>query len=62
MTIKKAAVLGGGNASHTIAADLTLKGLTVNLFEMEQFAGSMSSSSRRVRSRCREWQARAKPG
>jgi len=43
MTIKKAAVLGGGNASHTIAADLTLKGLTVNLFEMEQFAGSMSS-------------------
>ena len=43
MTIKKAAVLGGGNASHTIAADLTLKGLTVNLFEMEQFAGSMST-------------------
>lgn len=37
----KAAVLGGGNASHTIAADLTLKGLSVNLFEMEQFADSM---------------------
>ena len=35
------AVLGGGNASHTIAADLTLKGLTVNMFEMEQFAGNM---------------------
>lgn len=41
MASMKVAVLGGGNASHTIAADLTLKGLTVNLFEMEQFAGSM---------------------
>ena len=39
----KVAVLGGGNASHTIAADLTLKGLKVNMFEMEQFAGSMRS-------------------
>jgi opine dehydrogenase len=37
----KVAVLGGGNASHTIAADLTLKGLVVNLFEMEQFAGAL---------------------
>ncbi|MDD2694533.1 MAG: NAD/NADP octopine/nopaline dehydrogenase family protein [Anaerolineales bacterium] len=37
----KVAVLGGGNASHTISADLTLKGLTVNMFEMEQFAGNM---------------------
>ena len=35
MTLMKVVVLGGGNASHTIAADLTLKGLTVNLFEME---------------------------
>lgn len=41
MTIQKAAVLGGGNASHTIAADLTLKGLDINLFEMGQFADSM---------------------
>ncbi len=41
MKIKTAAVLGGGNASHTIAADLTLKGLSVNLFEMEQFAPAM---------------------
>jgi opine dehydrogenase len=37
----KVAVLGGGNASHTISADLALKGLTVNLFEMEQYASSM---------------------
>jgi opine dehydrogenase len=37
----KIAVMGGGNGSHTIAADLSLKGMTVNMFEMEQFAGSM---------------------
>jgi opine dehydrogenase len=43
MNNMKVAVLGGGNASHTIAADLTLKGLTVNMFEMEQYAGSMRS-------------------
>jgi len=37
----KVAVMGGGNGAHTIAADLTLKGLSVNMFEMEQFASSM---------------------
>ena len=37
----KVAVMGGGNGSHTIAADLSLKGLTVNMFEMPQFAGRM---------------------
>jgi opine dehydrogenase len=37
----KVAVMGGGNGSHTIASDLTLKGLTVNMFEMERFAGKM---------------------
>jgi opine dehydrogenase len=37
----KVAVLGGGNGAHTIAADLTLKGLSVNMFEMERFASSM---------------------
>jgi opine dehydrogenase len=37
----RVAVMGGGNGSHTIAADLSLKGLTVNMFEMEQFAGTM---------------------
>jgi opine dehydrogenase len=41
MNAKKVAVLGGGNGAHTIAADLTLKGLSVNMFEMEQFASSM---------------------
>jgi len=34
----KVAVMGGGNGSHTIAADLSLKGLKVNMFELEIFA------------------------
>ena len=37
MNQMKVAVLGGGNGSHTIAADLSFKGLSVNMFEMEQF-------------------------
>ena len=41
MSSMKVAVLGGGNGAHTIAADLTLKGLSVNMFEMEEFAPSM---------------------
>ena len=41
MSHMKIAVMGGGNASHTISADLTLKGHTVNLFEMAQFADNM---------------------
>ena len=41
MDSMKVAVMGGGNSSHTIAADLSLKGLTVNMFEMERFAGNM---------------------
>jgi opine dehydrogenase len=41
MNPMKVAVMGGGNGSHTIAADLALKGLSVNMFEMEQFAAAM---------------------
>jgi len=41
MNPMKVAVMGGGNGSHTIAADLALKGLSVNMFEMAQFAASM---------------------
>lgn len=37
----KVAVMGGGNGSHTIAADLALKGLTVNMFELKKFADKM---------------------
>jgi opine dehydrogenase len=43
MNVTKIAVLGGGNGAHTVAADLTLKGLSVNMFEMEQFASSMQT-------------------
>lgn len=35
--LKKVAVLGGGNGSHTMAADLALKGLEVNLCEAPEF-------------------------
>lgn len=41
MGLMKVAVMGGGNGSHTIAADLALKGHTVNMFEMDQFAAQM---------------------
>jgi len=41
MNSMKVAVMGGGNGAHTIAADLTLKGLTVNMFELERFAAGM---------------------
>ena len=41
MKSMKVAVMGGGNGSHTIAADLTLKGQTVIMFEMEEFADHM---------------------
>ncbi len=43
MSSMEVAVMGGGNASHAIAADLTLKGLTVNMFEMEKFAEHMKT-------------------
>ena len=41
MVAKKIAVLGGGNGAHTMAAELTLKGHTVNLYEMPQFKDNM---------------------
>ena len=41
MTPKKIAVLGGGNGAHTMAAELALKGHTVNLYEMPQFKANM---------------------
>ena len=41
MTPKKIAVLGGGNGAHTMAAEMTLKGHTVNLYEMPQYRHNM---------------------
>ncbi|MBT8369702.1 MAG: NAD/NADP octopine/nopaline dehydrogenase family protein [Deltaproteobacteria bacterium] len=43
MKVKNVAVMGGGNGSHTIAADLALKGLCVQMFEMEAYADNMRS-------------------
>ena len=38
MDENKIAVLGGGAGGHATAADLTLRGFTVNLYELPQFA------------------------
>jgi len=42
MIAKKIAVLGGGHGAHTMAADLTVKGHTVNMFEMPHFKHNMA--------------------
>jgi opine dehydrogenase len=39
--IASVAVLGGGNAGHAIAAELSLAGLKVNLYELPQFAAGL---------------------
>ncbi|MDO4952275.1 MAG: NAD/NADP octopine/nopaline dehydrogenase family protein [Synergistaceae bacterium] len=41
MVPKKIAVLGGGNGGHTMAADFTVKGHTVNFYEMPKFKDKM---------------------
>ncbi|RST77175.1 hypothetical protein D4T97_001370 [Siminovitchia acidinfaciens] len=41
MTKKSIAVLGAGNGGVTAAADLTLKGFDVRLFELEKFSGNL---------------------
>ena len=41
MNPKKIAILGGGNGAHTMAAEMTLKGHTVNLYEMPEFRDNM---------------------
>ena len=41
MTKTKVAVLGGGNGAHAAAADLTLRGFEVHMYEDERFAGRM---------------------
>jgi opine dehydrogenase len=38
---KKIAVLGGGHGAHTMAADLTLRGFKVTMYEMPQFKGNI---------------------
>ena len=45
--LKKVAVLGGGNGSHTMAADLALKGLEVRLCEAPEFKDSFNTTLQR---------------
>jgi opine dehydrogenase len=42
--LRKIAVLGGGNGAHAMAADLTLKGLEVNMCEAPEFKESFSTT------------------
>ncbi len=42
-SIKRIAVLGGGNGGHTMAADLTLKGYEVNFCEAPEFKENFST-------------------
>ena len=42
MTTRRIAVLGGGHGARTVAADLTLAGHQVNLFEFAQFHDNLS--------------------
>lgn len=43
MMIRKVAVLGGGAGAHVVAANLTLKGLEVNVCEAPEFKESFST-------------------
>ncbi|WP_231507693.1 ketopantoate reductase family protein [Bacillus sp. UNC41MFS5] len=43
MSIKKIAILGAGNGGITAAADLTLRGLDVSLFELPRFFDQLAS-------------------
>jgi len=45
--LRKIAVLGGGNGAHAMAADLTLKGLEVNMCEAPEFKESFSATLER---------------
>ena len=41
MNLKRIAVVGAGNGGHAMAADLTLAGISVNLFEFVEFADNL---------------------
>jgi len=45
--LRKIAVLGGGSGAHAMAADLTLKGLEVNMCEAPEFKESFSTTLER---------------
>lgn len=39
---KKVTILGGGHGAHTMAADLTLRGFEVTMYEMPRFKAGIS--------------------
>jgi opine dehydrogenase len=45
--VRRIAVLGGGSGAHAMAADLTLKGLEVNMCEASEFEQSFSTTLER---------------
>jgi opine dehydrogenase len=45
--LKRVAVLGGGNGSHAMAADLALKGLEVNICEAPEFRDAFATTLKR---------------
>jgi len=45
--LRKVAVLGGGSGAHAMAADLTLKGLEVNMCEAPEFKAGFSTTLER---------------
>lgn len=45
--VRKVAVLGGGNGAHAMAADLTLKGLEVNMCEAPEFKENFKTTLER---------------
>jgi len=47
MRVEKIAVLGGGNGGHAIAADLTLAGFDVALYELPKFKDHFQATLRR---------------
>ena len=47
ITVKKIAVLGGGNGAHTMAADLTQKGYEVTMCEAPEFREGISKTFER---------------
>lgn len=46
MSINKVTVLGGGNGAHAIAANLSLAGLEVNMYELPQFKENIRATAR----------------
>ena len=47
--MKSVAILGGGNGAHTMAADLSLRGYKVRMYEDSAFIGTFNVQAERNR-------------